>query len=145
MLHAVLDSTVLVSAFLRPNGVAGLLLEAAKQHVYPCSLATEIIDETAHTLRYPRIQRRYAYTSADITTFCEALRVAFPLARELPPLMGVSRDPGDDVILACAVAVRAAYLITRDNDLLSLGIYEGITILTPETFVSMLRAAQLLP
>jgi predicted nucleic acid-binding protein len=57
----------------------------------------------------------------------------------------ISRDPGDDVILACAVAAAATHLITRDKDLLVIGTYEGITILSPEAFMALLRGANLLP
>ena len=56
-----------------------------------------------------------------------------------PPLVRVVRDPDDDMILACAIAVRAGYLVSRDKDLLSLGEYEGIKIVTPETFLGVLR------
>ena len=51
----------------------------------------------------------------------------------------LSRDASDDMFLACALACRAQYLITRDADLLSLGKPFGIIILTDEQF---LRAGQ---
>ena len=40
---------------------------------------------------------------------------------------------------ATARAADATYLITRDLDLLTLQTYEGITILTPEAFMAILR------
>jgi predicted nucleic acid-binding protein len=43
------------------------------------------------------------------------------------------------MVLATASAAHAAYLITRDLDLLSLQTYEGITIVTPEAFMAILR------
>ena len=49
------------------------------------------------------------------------------------------RDPNDDMVLATARAADATYLITRDLDLLTLQTYEGITILTPEAFMAILR------
>lgn len=39
-----------------------------------------------------------------------------------------SRDPGDDKFLECAVGGRADYIVTADNDLLSLGEIENIPI-----------------
>jgi predicted nucleic acid-binding protein len=41
--------------------------------------------------------------------------------------------------LACALAAEAQYVVTRDNDLLSLRIYGTITMITPEAFMSILR------
>ena len=65
---------------------------------------------------------------------------------ELPPLTGIVRDPNDDMVLATARAADATYLITRDLDLLSLQTYEGISILTPEVFMALLRErGRLLP
>ena len=71
--------------------------------------------------------------------FVRTLQGSFPLLTELPPLTGIVRDPNDDIVLATAQAAHAAYLITRDLDLLSLQTYEGITILTPEAFMAILR------
>ncbi len=43
-------------------------------------------------------------------------------------------DPEDNKILESAVEAEADFLITRDNDLLSLGKYEEIEIVTPAEF-----------
>jgi len=43
------------------------------------------------------------------------------------------------MILASAIAAGADYLVSRDKDLLSLGEYEGIEILSPEAFLQTLR------
>jgi len=60
-------------------------------------------------------------------------------ATRTPTLM---RDPNDDMILACAVAAAASHVVTRDDDLLSLGTHEGVTIVTPEAFLAFLRSAE---
>jgi uncharacterized protein (DUF4415 family) len=54
----------------------------------------------------------------------------------------IVRDPNDDMILACAVATSASHVVTRDDDLLSLGTYEGIAIVTPEAFLTAPRHAE---
>lgn len=46
----------------------------------------------------------------------------------------VVKDPEDNKILESAVEAQADYLITRDNDLLSLDTYDGIEIVTPTQF-----------
>ncbi|MCU0940145.1 MAG: putative toxin-antitoxin system toxin component, PIN family [Burkholderiaceae bacterium] len=40
----------------------------------------------------------------------------------------VARDADDDVVLACALAARADLVISGDEDLLSLGSFNGIPI-----------------
>ena len=46
-----------------------------------------------------------------------------------------SRDAKDDPYLACALAARAMFIISRDSDLLVLGKPFGIEILTPHAFL----------
>lgn len=43
------------------------------------------------------------------------------------------------MIVACAIAARAGYVVTRDKDMLSLGHYEGIRFVTPEALLKILR------
>lgn len=50
-----------------------------------------------------------------------------------------SRDASDDMFLACALASRAKYLITRDPDLLALEKPFGITIVTDEQFLRLAK------
>ena len=138
-LRTVLDSTVLVSAFLTPGGAADAVLQAAMDERYTCILADPIFDETTHRLLDPRLQRRYTYSASDIAAYEALLRSAFMHVTDLPLLTGIVRDPNDDMIIACAVAASATYVVTRDNDLLSLASYDGITMITPEAFLALLR------
>ena len=55
---------------------------------------------------------------------------------------GVCRDPDDDVVLAAAVEGRAAVIVTGDDDLLALGAYEGIPIITPKAFAVRVRGGR---
>lgn len=42
----------------------------------------------------------------------------------------ICRDPDDDKFLSCAVDCKAIYVVSGDKDLLSIGEYEGIEIIT---------------
>jgi putative PIN family toxin of toxin-antitoxin system len=141
-LCAVLDSTVLVSAFLTPRGAADAVLQYAINDRFLCCLAEAILEETSLRLASPRLQQRYTYEMGDVEMFGRLLRASFVVLTDLPPLTGIVRDPNDDMILACAVAGGASHVVTRDGDLLALDAYEGITIVTPETFLGMLRSVE---
>jgi len=43
----------------------------------------------------------------------------------------IARDAADDRVLACAIAARAALIVSGDRDLLSLTIVEGVEVVTP--------------
>ena len=63
------------------------------------------------------------------------------MLRSTRPITGAVRDPNDDMILACAVDGSADTIVSRDKDLLSLGIFRGVPIISPETFRQQLREA----
>ena len=141
MPKAVFDSATLVSAFLTPEGLSAILLRQAVGGVFSLALCEDIIAETERTLTiYRRIRRRYPYTDDEIAAFGQMLRGTFPPLSDLPQLAGVCRDPKDDVIIACALKARARFLVTRDDDLLSLGTYRRIQMIAPEAFSELLRA-----
>ena len=139
VLTAVIDSTVLVSAFLTESGVSAELLRYAREGVFLVFLSEDILTETQHTLAYPRIRERYDYTDADVTDFLTRLRAAANLVGDLPQVTVVTRDPNDDMVIATAVRAQAAYIVTRDSNLLSLQQYEDITIISPEAFIAIAR------
>ena len=137
-LTAVIDSTVLVSAFLTEGGVSAELLHYAREGVFLVFLSEDIVTETEHTLAYDRIRARYNYTDADVADFLNRLQLAATLVDDLAHLT-VVRDPNDDMVIATAVRAQAAYIVTRDNDLLSLQQYENIMITSPEAFIATVR------
>ncbi len=139
MPKAVIDSTVLVSAFLTPGGVSAQLLHSAKEGVFLVSLSKAILTAIQYTLAYPHICRHYRYTDEDVADFLNRLRVAAQLATDLPQIAVVIRDPNDDMVIAAALQAQASSMVTRDLDLLSLQTYEDITIMTPETCMAILR------
>jgi predicted nucleic acid-binding protein len=79
MLSAVVDSTVLVSAFLSQQGAAAVLLTRGVARAFTCLLALEIIEETQRALHDPRIQERYTYTDEEIEAYGRHLLATFRL------------------------------------------------------------------
>jgi predicted nucleic acid-binding protein len=61
---------------------------------------------------------------------------------DLLPLAGIVGDPNDEMILACTVAASTPHVVARDKNLLSLGNYKVIVIVTPETFLTLLGNAE---
>jgi putative PIN family toxin of toxin-antitoxin system len=139
MPNAVLDSTVLVSAFLTKGGVSALLIRQARDGAFLVVLSDAILAETERVLSYPRLRRRYPFTDEDVTEFCETMRAAAQVVTDLPEVSVVTRDPNDDMVIATALAAHASHLITRDDDLLSLTAHKDIAILPPEAFMALLR------
>ena len=51
----------------------------------------------------------------------------------------VGEDPSDDRFLECAKAGGAGYIVSGDEHLLSLGVFEGIPIVNPRRFIEMMK------
>lgn len=139
--HAVLDSTVLISAFLTRTGVSNELLQHAAEEAFIIYLSPNILTETQNVLLDDtrRIRRRYRYPNESVIEFIEGVRDLARLVTDLPAVSVVARDPNDDPIIATALKARASYIVTRDDDLLSLQEYTGTTMITPEDFMAILR------
>ena len=69
----------------------------------------------------------------------DGLRLVAHLVTDLPQVTAVIRDPNDDMVIATAPRAQAAYIVTRDKDLLSLQSYESVTMITPEAFIAIVR------
>jgi len=139
MPRAVADTTVLVSAFLAPRGVASEFLRRARRGAFEIILAPAILDEMQDLLlRRPRLRRRYPYSDDRVQRYHRLLQATTSVVVDVPPLTGVVRDPNDDMVIACALAAAADYVVTRDKDLLSLGAHEGIRMVTPRQFLDLI-------
>lgn len=51
-------------------------------------------------------------------------------------IRGISRDPGDDFVIECAVKACAEILISGDNDLLSLGGHSTFRIMSARQYLA---------
>ena len=139
MPRAVLDSSVLVSAFLTPHGSVVRLLRDPARSRYQLCLSEYILTETAETLLSKSRLRAYAYADTDVRDFIRWLLTHAEMATDVPTLRVVLNDPKDDPIIATAVAAKADFLVTGDRaHLLPIGEYEGIRILSPRAFLDIL-------
>ena len=135
-MKAVLDSSVLFSALLKKSRATAEVLALASNGCFDLWLSESILDETAASLL--RKADRFDYTRQDVMDFIGLLRELSTIVADPPAIPPVCRDPKDDHILAAALAAQADIVVSGDDDLLSLGTYEGIRILSVRTFLDML-------
>src|SRR3990172_9693358 len=140
MIKAVLDSGVLVSAFLTPKGISSELLHLARQDFFHIYLCEEIFEEIKRVLlTYQHIRKQYSYSNRQVAMFCQGLRDATNLVTKIPVIKVVANDPNDDMVVACGIKTKAQYIVTRDDDILVIGKYKGLKIMRPEYFMEVLR------
>jgi putative PIN family toxin of toxin-antitoxin system len=95
------------------------------------AICREIEDEILRVL-----PMKFKWRTADVQ---KALRLVcpFPLRVEITGALHVCRDPNDDMVLECAVLAGAGAIVAGDKDLLSLGSYEEIPIVTPAEYLAL--------
>ena len=128
----VLDTNVFVAAMV----AKGLCHEVVVRGLASCTVVTSqpLLDELEHTLR-----AKFTLGPASIA-FLEQLRVRVRTVEPVTLNASVSRDADDDTVLATAVAAGAALIVTGDQDLLVIGRYNGIDILSPRDFLKRLSS-----
>lgn len=131
-MRAVFDTNVVVAGMV----AEGLCREILEIHVpeHTAILSRALWDELVSTLR-----RKFGLTPDDVpilalyrkhAEWCEPAKLS----------EAVCRDPDDDWVLATALAGGAEAVVTGDADLLTLGDYSGIEMLSPRQFVARQEA-----
>jgi putative PIN family toxin of toxin-antitoxin system len=135
-LSAVVDASILVSAFLFRDSLPGRVLKLAAEGAFVMHLSPILIEETRRSLLNVRLRSAYGHDEEAVRAWCAHLvRVGTMFTGTLPDIGPACRDPDDDHVIALAVAVAAEAIITGDKDLLALGQFQGVQIITARTFL----------
>jgi putative PIN family toxin of toxin-antitoxin system len=139
MIRAVLDSNVIVSGVIRQEGPPGQLLKAAVE-TGKVTLVTSpfLLQEVAETLWEEKIRKYHRWDREQLLAFVVRLHRQSQVTSGQLQARVIADDPDDDAVLSCAKEGNAAYIVTGDKHLLSLGAYEGIKIVTPVQFLQAL-------
>lgn len=129
---------MLISAAIHPTGPPGQIVTAMlARQAFELILSPATIAEIEKALRLPKI-RRYLREPDDALLWLADLVALADLVQDTGGVADVCRDPADDVVLAAAVEGRADAIVTGDADLLTLGEYRGIAIMTPRAFLDLI-------
>jgi len=136
MLRIVLDSNILVSAFITPHGEASEVYRQVASH--SLFLSPFILSEVLNTLHASRLRKKYDYSDAEIEQYAQELISAADMA-DPASLPIVCSDPKDNAVLGCASEAQADYLVTRNTKHFPRA-FGGVTVITPQEFLSLLRS-----
>lgn len=129
----VVDTNVLIAALLAPASTPRRLVDLILQHDVDILMSEGTFRELETRLDRPKFDR-YRDREAWDVFLAEWLELAI-WHEDAGTAAGVLRDPDDDKFLALGVAGQADAIITGDADLLLLGDYDGIPIVTPARFL----------
>ena len=129
-MKTVLDTNVFVSSFFGGNPRRVLDLWEAGE--LTLCLSKDVLDEYIAVL-----ERLFGSEKAELKELLDLLakgpNILFTI--KTPALHIVDDDPDDDKFIACAIALKAEFLVTGDKALLRIGSYGNVRIVTPADFL----------
>jgi len=128
----VFDTNVLFSAFVAHGACAGLYEE--------CLLGARVVvsQPILNELRVKLVDKA-GLSPGEAEELVQAVTSDAEVVAPRPLPAPACRDPDDDMVLATALAANANAIVTGDQDLLVLGRFKGIPILTPRDCLALLR------
>ena len=135
----VLDTNVVVSAVLSPNGNSARIVSRWEAGEFDIATSPTLLKELEEALTYDRVKKRIRLAAKDLEGLLKNLESSTTFVETGEFLDVVKQDPDDNHVLECAVTAKASYIVTGDDHLLELKEYQGIMILTPAQFLTFLE------
>ena len=103
MIRAVVDTNILISGVIKPEGATGEILRRLRDGEFALLYTEPLLVELAEVINRPRIRQKYSLGSEDIETVLALILVR---GEPIDPRRRVEicRDPKDNMILEAAVA-----------------------------------------
>ncbi len=133
-MRAVLDPNVLISALVAPTGAPAALLRGWLDGEFELVVSEQLLAELRRALTYPKL--RAHVTGEEAEAFIELLRGSGMMAHDPASPPRLSRDPGDDYLLALARS-NSAVLVSGDQDLRDA---KDAPVASPRSFMSKLTS-----
>lgn len=127
-MRVVFDTNVLIAAFLA-EGLCSVLLTRARRKEFELFVCPTILEEFERILLH-KIKAPQDLVREALEIILEASEIIHPTKK----IQGTCRDQDDDQILACALSAEADYLVSGDKDLLEIGCFERLKIISPREF-----------
>ena len=127
-MRIVIDTNVVISGTFFGGYLRKVIESVGKNGLYACA-TLEIVNEYEEIVD-EMIRRKQGRLRRDILKpFIDSLKMIDPFTK-----VEVSRDPDDDKFISCAVDAKALYIVSGDKDLLEIGRYQFVEILTAAEF-----------
>ena len=127
-MRIVIDTNVVISGTFFGGCPRKVIESVGKNGLYACA-TLEIVNEYEEIVD-EMIRRKQGRLRRDILKpFIGGLKMIDSFTKA-----EVSRDPDDDKFISCAVDAKALYVVSGDKDLLEVGRYRFVEILTAAEF-----------
>ena len=137
-MRIILDTNILLSALLSPQGAPAQLLAAWERRAFTIVVCEDLIAELRGVAARPFFKARFRNSAVELLS--AGLRDFSFFCNDLPS-GPVAPDPKDSYLLALAEVSQADFFVTGDKQLLSLKQHKTTRIITPAAMIEILDDA----
>jgi uncharacterized protein len=123
---AAVDTNILVSAFVFPDGLIREVMDLAFKHRVKLFTSGPLLEEYARVLG-----RKFGWDSGLIDGHIKMITRLLITVNPVISINAVPGDPSDNKVLECAVTAGADAIISGDKHLLDMKKYKSIPIIKP--------------
>ncbi|MDR0822595.1 MAG: putative toxin-antitoxin system toxin component, PIN family [Endomicrobium sp.] len=128
-MRVVFDTNIFISAFYF-GGNPKIVLDMVTAGIDELFISKEITDEILSVMTRPKFNTDIKY----VEYFIKSIEEISESVMTNGTIAG-SRDSDDNKILECALFAKADYIITGDDDLLSLKSFKNVSIVSPNEYI----------
>ena len=130
----VLDTNIFISAFYW-GGNSQKIIDRIVEGIDELYISNEILNEISDVMSRPKFKS----TSEIIRKYIQSIEKIGKKVFISGKIKGICRDKEDDDIIECGITSGADCLITGDDDLLVLGSYQNLKILSIRDYLNMMQ------
>jgi len=132
-LKAVFDTNILVSAWFW-EGNESKLIESVEEGFIHGYSSRQLIEELCRALRYPK----FSLSQDEVESIRSYYLLIFKIVSPKQAINIIPEDPSDNMVLECALEAEAVYIVSGDHQLLNVGEFRGIKIVTAAELLKIL-------
>lgn len=138
-LVAVIDTNLFISGLFGQNTTTAQLQELWIQQQFQLGTSLEIMKEVSRVLQYPRVKKRLLDDDEVVRRFFRLVFRKAIVARDDFQTDRIVDDPTDNKFLACALEIKADYIVSGDNHLLSIKHFHRTQIVDAKAFITKVK------
>ena len=136
---AVIDTNLFISGLFGRNTTTTQLQELWIRQEFRLGTSLEIMKEVSRVLQYPKIKERLIDDDETVRRFFRLVFRKAIVARGDFQTDRIIDDPTDNKFLACALEIKADFIVSGDNHLLSLKHFHRTQIVDAKAFISKVK------
>jgi uncharacterized protein len=142
MTRVVLDTNLVISTILSPEGKPATILRMVLNAELDLVLSPALLEKISLVLNYEKIRKLFIKRSVTPQKMKDALQKIVKIAIVVSGKTKVNRidkDPSDNMLLSCALEGKADFIISGDHHLTDFVSFEGISIVNPDIFLKLMK------